>query len=316
MKDHNLQPINIDPYELRANRPADTNLTEFAANLRHYRDRLVVLLGAGASVGARGGEPLNPLPSALFLRNEIWKEYMLPPEGFDFNELGMLSLDQAAAFAVTKVGRTIVTDYIARRFSTFQPLWQHAVLPFLNPRAIFTTNYDQLIEQGWQQHRDRLSLVPIFDAGQRVQSGRVPIYKPHGSCERTDDPVGSGGPVITTIDYFSMLSKKRRMLSEWLSTAANACVLLIGYSMSDMDIGSELYELRRRSGLNWYSVFPRTDADVRRYWSEQLNIRPIDRRFAEFLSDLDDIIGFVPPSWKHNQIDALIRAGVIQPRSA
>src|SRR4029453_1459356 len=97
--------------------------------------------------------------------------------------------------------------------------------------------------------------------GQRLVPDRIPLFKPHGSADRALGPIGAGGPVVTTIDYFEMLSMKRELLTQWLGTAQGACVLLLGYSMSDMDIGSHLYRLRQtNSSIHWYGVFPRSDS--------------------------------------------------------
>jgi len=118
-QDHALKPIDVAPYELRVDRPTDENLDELAHNFKYYKGHLVLLLGAGASIGALGGKPpQSPLPSANFLRNEIWREFMLSPDTPDFNftQLSSMSLDQATAFAESKVGRKLVADFIASRF--------------------------------------------------------------------------------------------------------------------------------------------------------------------------------------------------------
>ena len=315
-KDHEQRPIDIDPYRLEIDRPDDDNLQELAENLTNgYRNRLVVFLGAGASVGARANNAY--LPTAVNLRNELWRRFMRPDDAdFDFANLGTMSLDQAAAFAESKVGRRPVAEYMASRFNTEKTLWQHAVLPFLRPTSIYTTNYDLLVEQAWNAQMSRSSIhpvVPIFSAQQNVVPDYMPLYKPHGSADRAFDAVGAGGPVITTIDYFDMVTDKRSMLDRWLKEASDACVVMIGYSMTDMDIAARLYDIKKKNGgLHWYSVFPRSDSTVRKYWSERLRIRHIDRRFAEFMVDLDALIDFVPCEWKYDQICLQRRRGTIQ----
>ena len=315
-KDHEQKSIDIDPYWLDADRPRDDNLQELAENVKNgYGDRLVVFLGAGASVGASANGAY--LPTAVNLRNELWARFMRPDhDDFDFANLGTMSLDQAAAFAESKVGRRPVAEYMASRFNTEKTLWQHAVLPFLRPLSIYTTNYDLLVEQAWHAQMLTSSIrpvVPIFSDRQNVTPGFVPLYKPHGSADRAFDAVGAGGPVITTIDYFDMVTDKQSMLDRWLADASNACVVMIGYSMTDMDIAARLYDIKRKNGgLHWYSVFPRSDSTVRKYWSERLRIRHIDRRFAEFMVDLDALIDFVPCDWKYDQIGLQRQRGTIQ----
>nr|VFJ54477.1 MAG: SIR2-like domain-containing protein [Candidatus Kentron sp. FM]VFJ55383.1 MAG: SIR2-like domain-containing protein [Candidatus Kentron sp. FM]VFK10419.1 MAG: SIR2-like domain-containing protein [Candidatus Kentron sp. FM] len=316
--DYEQKPFRIGPYELRENRPSDENLVEFAENLKRgfYKNRLVIFLGAGASIGSLGGNSGEmPLPTAMALRNELWERFMLPmgTTDFDFTQLGAMSLDQASAFAEVKAGRHAVAEFIAYRFRTAQPLWQHAVLPFLNPRALFTTNYDRLIEQGWRASQTKEEIVPIFAGKQQVVPNYIPLFKPHGSADRALDAVGYGGPVITTIDYFEMLSDKKMLLDQWLATVRGACVLFIGYSMSDMDIGAHLYSARQKNdSIHWYAAFPRADTTVRKYWEGKLRIRPIDRGFAEFMKDLDEWVDFIPKEWKWEQIEQWRQQGAIQ----
>ena len=315
-RDHERKPVDVAPYALRRDRPEDENLHELAGNLAAgYGENLVVLLGAGASVGATASD--EKLPTAVELRDDLWRRFMLPPNAdFDFGNLGAMTLDQAAAFAETKVGRAPVTEFVAARFRTERTLWQHAVLRYLNPNSLFTTNYDLLVEQAWHLQMPNNGvppLVAIFSAQQRVVPNFIPLYKPHGSADRALDPVGSGGPVITTIDYFDMIADKQAMLNGWLAQAKNACVLMAGYSMTDMDIAARLYDIKKNNGgLHWYSVFPRTDSTVRKYWAERLRIRAIDRRFAEFMVDLDGLLNFIPPEWKYERIGERQQQQLIQ----
>ena len=207
-RDHVRRRIDVAPYALRADRPEDENLHELAENLRTgYGDALVVLLGAGASVGATASG--DKLPTAVDLRDELWRRFMLPAgSDFDFSNLGAMTLDQAAAFAETKVGRAPVKEFMAARFRTERTLWQHAVLRYLRPKSLFTTNYDLLVEQVWNLQMPN-----------------------NGVCK---------------------------------------------------------------------------------YWAERLRIRAIDRRFAEFMADLDDLMNFIPPECKYEQISERQKQQLIQ----
>ena len=86
-RDHEGRLDDVAPYELREDRPDDDNLHEFADNLRAgYGETLVVLLGAGASVGATANG--EKLPTAVGLRDELWRRFMLPADAdFDFANL-------------------------------------------------------------------------------------------------------------------------------------------------------------------------------------------------------------------------------------
>jgi hypothetical protein len=227
-----------------------------------------------------------------------------------------MSLENAASLVEIKCGRRALLDFVAVRFQVRKTLWQHAVLPFLNPLAVFTTNYDELIETGWQTYTYSSSfkpITPIFDDSQGFNSSsHVPLYKPHGSVAWPNRPVRNGGVVITQFDYFEILNARREMLKDFMSDFATSCVIFIGYSFMDSDIASHLYELRRNNrDLHWYAVFPRNDANVRNMFANKYGIMQINRRFHDFLADLDREFDFIPRGWKFRNIKTLMNQKLI-----
>jgi hypothetical protein len=94
----------------------------------------------------------------------------------------------------------------------------------------------------------------------------------------------------------------------------SACVLIIGYSFGDMDIGAELYSLRKESrGIPWYAIFPRNDPQVRKMYSNRFEIEQIDLPFEEFLRQLDARVGFITDvGLKHGNIANLRSKKAIQ----
>lgn len=288
----------------------DQFFEEFVLNWPRFRDRVVVFLGAGASVGAVNVNNA-PLPNAYDLRNALWQEFKADRNRpFDPAELKLMSLEHAAAIIETSTGRDEVDKFLLERFTCDKPMWQHLALPYLKPLSIFTTNYDEMVELGYKHHGP----VPdVICDGKEPPSGRHAIYKPHGSLGHSKRPVGKGGLVITQFDYFSMISEYRKMLKTSLSTLGESCVIIAGYSFGDMDIGAELYSLRKESGgTPWYAVFPRTDPQVRQMYSQRLNIRQIGMTLEGFLSELDKRVDFIPPEHKHAKRGRLKAKGIIQ----
>src|SRR5205085_553288 len=99
---HLIQPSNVEPYLRGTDYPAqDDNLESFINNWERYSKRLIIFLGAGASVGVVN-KLGQKLPQAYELRNELYQEFMLRPNeraGFDFKNLALMSLEQVAALA-------------------------------------------------------------------------------------------------------------------------------------------------------------------------------------------------------------------------
>lgn len=290
--------------------PADDNMDEFASNWDTFRDRLVVFLGAGASIGAKNTSG-DPLPSAYDLRNSLWQRFKQPHgTTLDPADLKLMSLEHASAIIEQKVGRDTIAEFLMKVFDCDRPLWSHVALPYLRPKAVFTTNYDQLIELGYKHS----TVVPdVICDDRRPTSGQLPLYKPHGSLSHGNQAVGRGGLVITQFDYFEMIAEYRKMLEKTINTFGRSCVLVIGYSFGDMDIGSELYRLRKQTaGTPWYAVFPRADPQVRGMYSGRLGIRQIARTFEDFMTDLDERVGFLPEGVNRGKKDSMQAAGIIQ----
>jgi hypothetical protein len=287
----------------------DHNFLEFVQNWDRFKGRLVVFLGAGASIGATNAAGL-PLPNAFELRNNLWKEFKIAPgKVIDIQDLKLMSLEHAAAIIETSAGRAELTRYLLKAFTCKTPLWQHLVLPYLNPLSLFTTNYDELIELGYRHHSTEYDL--ICD-DQLPVDGRTALFKPHGSLGRSNLAIGKGGLVITQFDYFSMISEYRKMLKNAFLRMNDCCVIIAGYSFGDMDIGSELYSIRQESrGTKWYTIFPRDDAQVRKMYAERLGIDQIAMDLETFLKSLDQQVDFIPGIHKHRRRNKLRRDGVV-----
>jgi hypothetical protein len=316
--DDGVKPIDRDPYE-RAEASTDPNLINLIANWKHHGDNTIFFLGAGSSVGARNRLG-RALPTAFHLRTSLWRDFMVnQPDSFNPESLGFMSLEHAAALVERSAGRDALITTLIDGFSAEAPLWQHAVLPFLRPKGLFTTNYDSLIEKGWALHASTENLGSLrkyFRDEEPDTQLHIPLYKPHGTLERAGYKVGEGGLVITQFDYIEMLEYRRSALRRCLENLQNACIIFIGYSFQDLDIATALYEMRNpyeKRKTPWYAVFPRSDENVRGMYEERYGIRQINRTFFNFILDIDDALGVIPEQWKFKGINSL--AGVVKPQA-
>jgi SIR2-like domain len=254
------------------------------------------------------------VPTAAILRNELWAKFMSKPG--EKPELGTMSLEHACALIEAKIGWKVLREYTVKRFNCRLPLWQHSILPLLSPKAIFTTNYDNLVELGWARQLGRAG-VPNYALTFRAEGAshlsNIPLFKPHGTVEQSKAKVLEGGLVLSLFDYFEIIGSYQEMLRKFLQDFSDRCVVFIGYSFMDMDIGAEIYRMRKRDkGVHWYAVFPRDDADVKSMYQDQFAIKQINRTFFDFLTDLDAEKNIIPPEWKADRIQALKEAALIQ----
>lgn len=296
----------------------DENFANLVKNWDYYSKKMILFLGAGASIGAINKEG-EKLPQAVDLRNEIYTKFLMTSkerDSFDPLKLGTLSLEHVAALAEASCDRKTLEEFVKNRFYVQKPLWQHSVLPFLKPQAVFTTNYDNLIERGWNLQTTQSSvkeLAPIFNEKTLLSSDYTPLYKSHGSVDFPHKTPGYGGIVLSMFDYFEMIPKRKLMLGQFTNVFNEHCLIFIGYSMQDVDIAQQLYEIRKdRSGRSWYTVFPRDDANVRKMYQEKFKVSQINRTFHDFIRDLDEEIDFIPEEWKFKNISELRNKGFIQ----
>ena len=291
-------------------RAMDVNMREFIDNWPLFKDRIVLLLGAGASYGALSRHG-RPLPNGYELRNLLWAKLKhAGPKPFDPEELKLMPLEHAAAIIESKVGRPTLVQEMTAIFDCEKPMWQHAALPHLQPKAVLTTNYDELVELGFKHHS---GLADVICDDREPMPGRVPLFKPHGSLSHANQPIGRGGLVITQFDYFNFIESYRGMLARAMTGFNASCVVAIGYSFSDMDIGATLYGLRAATeGTPWYAVFPRADPQVRKMYARNLRIEQIDATCEGFLRQLDEAVDFIPGALKAGRIPELRAAGEIQ----
>lgn len=316
-RDHERKPETVNPYAI-SDETADDNLNNLIQNWDVLSSRLVVFLGAGASIGARNRRG-DFLPGAYSLRDEMWRRFMCGPgerDAFDSTKLGTMSLEHAAALCEARAGRLAVQTHVRDRFDCAKPLWHHFVLPYLAPRALFTTNYDELIERGWRAHGNSLGspeLKLVTSAAKRPATAHTPLYKPHGTIEHAFAPPGEeGGIVVTMFDYFTMIADYEKMIESFLEAYNETCVIFLGYAFQDLDIGAVLYRMRKKRDVPWYAVFPRNDPDVRRMYQDRFDIRQINRRAVTFMADLDRELDLIPPTYRFDQIEELKRQGLIQ----
>ena len=148
--------------------------------------RVVLVLGAGASIGARtpNGEP--PLVG-LGLRDALSQHFL----GGNFSEE---PLPWVAELAISETDLRRVQDFIADLFASFEPAEFHRLLPTFKWRGLATTNYDRLIERTYETADEPAQqLVSFISNRDRVDDklrspDHVGLLKLHGCITITHDP--------------------------------------------------------------------------------------------------------------------------------
>ena len=254
-------------------------------NLLHSvrEGNVVLVLGAGASIGAMGPDGQSS-PSGPNLARLI-AERFLPPEFAD----EMLTV--VSELAASEADLRTVQDFVGSVFEPLQPAPFHLLLPEFKWAALATTNYDLVVERAYSQcRRPAQDVVPFIKDGDRVdQKLRDPrglmFLKLHGCITSTAD---TSVPLILSVDqYVTHRQGRERVFGHLKDKAHELPLVFVGHSLRDPDIRQLLLELGSpESRPLFYAVAPSITDTERRFW-EKRRVAPLQGTFEEFLTSLD-----------------------------
>ncbi|HEY5367408.1 MAG TPA: SIR2 family protein [Hanamia sp.] len=245
---------------------------------------VVLFLGAGASFDATHpnnnsillGKNLSNKIAEKFLDSSYYED--------DLTTVSELAISQKSLFDVQ--------FYIKSLFEEYKPGPHHLLLPTFNWKAVFTTNYDLLIEEAYEQKRkekDELQIInPIYKNTRQQEifkPGHLPYLKLHGSFHSIDD---EKLPLILTPDQYVSHKENRDLLFDHFKDFAYSyTVIFVGFSFRDLDIRSILnqlsvYENKPRA----YMVGPNIRNAEVSLW-ESKKITSLVSSFRDFMFEID-----------------------------
>ncbi|MES1942668.1 hypothetical protein PC39_01035 [Salinisphaera sp. PC39] len=109
--------------------------------------------------------------------------------------------------------------------------------------AIYTTNYDQLIERAFLRADKELAVIRSnYDWDAAHAPGVVPLFKIHG-CVSQDIALGHRARMILTLEDYDNCADYRQLIYKRLETDfAGATAIVIGHSLQDADVQEILRE--------------------------------------------------------------------------
>lgn len=252
--------------------------------------RVVLFLGAGATIGATHPNNINP-PSGERLAELLANRFL--NESFAKRPLAEVS-----ALAINESNLDEVQEYIASIFEPFSPADFHLIIPTLNWKALVTTNYDRVIERAYDSVENKVqTLVPFVKNGQRVEDKLFNLGKKglvylklHGCVSDIHNP---DAPLILSKDQYVSFRKSRdRLFSRLEELFYEYPFVFIGYSMNDQNLLAVMNELTNKSQAQLpqsYLVLPTlSDPEIRYYGSKRITF--IQSTFEEFLREVNGIV--------------------------
>jgi hypothetical protein len=193
--------------------------------------------------------------------------------------------------AISETSLFEVQSYIYGIFEKFSPNDSHLLFASLPWKAIFTTNYDFIVERSFQRNPkaiQELSVVIRNTPQQQIfrSPNTVPYYKLHGCLSNINDenlPL-----ILSTEQYIDHMKNRDRLFSKLKELAFDFSILFVGYNNQDPNIRTILKELENLKEGKPRSFLVRpgiTDSEIR-YW-ESRKITPIKMGYEEFIKNVD-----------------------------
>ncbi len=258
---------------------------------------VVLLLGAGASLGAKNSQG-DSIPSTQKLARKIADKFLGGSHGDD-------ALQIVSELAISESDLMTVQEFIRDLYCDFHPAKFHQLLATFRWYGLATTNFDLIIERAYEAcDKRRQELVTMFKNGDRVDERassprNLMFLKLHGCISRTQDP---DIPLILTVEqYITHREGRDRVFSHLKDWGYEHPIVFVGHSLQDPDIRQMLLELGRSEARSrFYTVTPNVSGVEKRHW-ESKRITTLEGTFEEFLHTLDTEItsvfrGIVPIS--------------------
>jgi len=246
--------------------------------------RVVLVLGAGASVDARDGKNRKP-PTGPQLAKLLSKKFL----GGEFDRAELATV---AEYAFSESGLLAVQQYIRDIFDPFEPTPAHCLLPKFVWGGLATTNYDCLVEKAYAKTAGGLQIpVPFVENGDRIiESLRDPksvkYLKLHGCISRISN---ENCPLILAPDqYLEYRHCRDRVFDQLREWAYEHTIVFVGHSVQDPDIRETIFELDQqlKSRTRYFLVAPGRSDIEKRFW-ETKKVTVLDGTFHDFIAALD-----------------------------
>ncbi|MFD1674129.1 SIR2 family protein [Alicyclobacillus fodiniaquatilis] len=257
---------------------------EIPFQLRQAMEDGTCVLFVGAGMGHyMVDENQNAIPDGTALAKKLTEKFSVPVSGDSYD------LTKVSQYIEMKHGgRTQLVAFIRECLIDANPSDSFMWIPSVKWKAIFTTNYDNVIQKAYDQYPSpNLNYVTITrstgikDFDPKLE---LPIFHLHGALFEE----GSPNIIITQQDYVKFKEQRRMMFEHLKHYMAASCVLYIGYSHNDSNWNSLLTEIEEEFYPADIPVAYRVDPYTSALDTELLkarNIITISQKFDEFVND-------------------------------
>jgi DNA replication protein DnaC len=263
------------------NNNSEKHLQEILQQVK--QGRVVLFLGAGASHAAGG-------PTGKKLTEMIKEKFT----NIDQSLNNFIDVCQDVIDTLP-YSRNELEEFIRNNLNTLQPINTHKIMTKYDWAAIFTTNFDDLIEVAYRIESHRLKLCqPIYSEHFQVNPSdrsKVCLFKIMGSIAATETETGH--MVLSRAYYYRAIIRRRKYLELLSDFVKTGTIVFIGYSFEDrlvLDIIDDIIEIYGKDRLPWsYALFERVELDEKtQYMFSSRKIIPLECNFEKFIEYLNN----------------------------
>lgn len=183
--------------------------------------RTVLLFGAGASVPS-GGPPTSKVIEKI---------------AREFDIKGNYTLGEIAGIAEQKADRAKLIRCVRGLIQNLKPTAGMRNIPLFPWKSIFTTNYDQLVEEAYRFHGKACRTYSSnFDFTIEEEDPDVELFKLHGTIEKDAFEGNASRMIITDSDYDLTEQYRQYLYDRLKADLAGAQLVIIGQSLADPDM--------------------------------------------------------------------------------
>ncbi|WP_461330306.1 SIR2 family NAD-dependent protein deacylase [Bradyrhizobium liaoningense] len=189
-------------------------------------ERTVLFFGSGSSLPSGA-------PSVVQLEQKLSSAFNLDAKGFSLAEL--------ASLVDGKVGRKPLIAELRKLFVDLKPTGGLLNLPLYSWKSLFTTNYDELIEQSYARSRaDLTTFDSDFDFTMHGNLIATNLFKIHGTIGKDISDGHVSRIILSDSDYDHTEDYREQLFNRFKSEMAGSHVIIIGHSLTDNDVKAEI----------------------------------------------------------------------------
>ncbi|TIX26089.1 SIR2 family protein [Mesorhizobium sp.] len=182
----------------------------------------VLLFGAGSSIPSGA-------PAVSKIIERFSKKFGVPADGYTLSELSSL--------AEAKTSRRGVINELRSMCGDLKPTGGLKHLPRYGWKSIYTTNYDNLVEEAYKAHKKRLRVYHSnfsFTTGDELED--CVLFKIHGTIDRDICDGDNSRIILTEADYEQTETYREYLYDRLKGDLAGADLVIIGQSLADPDL--------------------------------------------------------------------------------